>query len=77
MTEVNHKDDIFALPEGSYDVAKLTDYYTENQSIITNKAVFAIKLNPPYNLMVDLSKISTGRGERTRTFDLAVPNRAR
>gem|GEM_PF-3947460 len=37
----------------------------------------ATKLNPPYNLMVDLDKISLGRGERTRTFDLTVPNRAR
>ena len=27
--------------------------------------------------MVDLSKISSGRGERTQTFDLSVPNRAR
>lgn len=27
--------------------------------------------------MVDLDKISLGRGERTRTFDLTVPNRAR
>ena len=36
-----------------------------------------IKLNPPYDLMVDLSKIVSGRGERTRTFDLTVPNRAR
>ena len=36
-----------------------------------------IKLNPPYSLMVDLEKVSSGRGERTRTFDLAVPNRAR
>lgn len=40
-------------------------------------AVSVIKLNPPYNLLVDLAKISTGRGERTRTFDLTVPNRAR
>ena len=39
--------------------------------------VSVIKLNPPYDMMVDLSKISTGRGERARTFDLAVPNRAR
>ena len=44
---------------------------------VRNNAVPVIKLNPPYNLMVDLSKISTGRGERTRTFDLTVPNRAR
>lgn len=29
MTEVKHKDDIFALPESSYDVAKLTDYYAK------------------------------------------------
>jgi site-specific DNA recombinase len=39
--------------------------------------VSVIKLNPPYSLLVDLAKISAGRGERTRTFDLAVPNRAR
>lgn|GEM_PF-122654 len=38
--------------------------------------IASIKLNPPYDLMVDLDDISTGRGERTRTFDLAVPNRA-
>ncbi len=36
-----------------------------------------IKLNPPYNLMVDLEKVPSGRGERTQTFDLTVPNRAR
>ena len=35
------------------------------------------KLNPPYNMLVDLSKISTGRGDRIRTCDLTVPNRAR
>ena len=29
MTEVKHKDNIFALPESSYDVAKLTDYYAK------------------------------------------------
>ncbi len=29
MTEVKHKDDIFALPKSSYDVAKLTDYYAK------------------------------------------------
>ena len=29
MTEVKHKDDIFALPESSYDVAKLTDCYAK------------------------------------------------
>ncbi len=40
-------------------------------------AISVIKLNPPYDLMVDLSKVSLGRGERIRTFDLAVPNRAR
>lgn len=42
-----------------------------------NDSVSVINLNPPYNLLVDLSKISTGRGYRTRTCDLAVPNRAR
>ncbi len=36
-----------------------------------------ITLNPPYNLLVDLSKIPTGRGERTRTSGLRVPNAAR
>ena len=29
MTEVKHKDDIFALPESQYDIAKLTDYYAK------------------------------------------------
>lgn len=29
MTEVSNKDDIFALPESSYYVAKLTDYYAK------------------------------------------------
>ena len=42
-----------------------------------NDVVSVIKLNPPYNLMVDLEKVPSGRGERTRTFDLTVPNRAR
>ena len=32
---------------------------------VADDAVSVIKLNPPYNLKVDLSKISTGRGERT------------
>ncbi len=43
----------------------------------SNDSVSVIKLNPPYNLLVDLAEISTGRGERTRTFDLRVPNAAR
>ena len=42
-----------------------------------NDFIPVINLNPPYNLMVDLAKISSGRGERTRTFDLLVPNQAR
>lgn len=42
-----------------------------------NDSVSVININPPYNLLVDLSEISTGRGYRTRTCDLAVPNRAR
>lgn len=29
MTEVKYKDDIFALPESSYDATKLTDYYAK------------------------------------------------
>jgi hypothetical protein len=40
-------------------------------------SVSVIKLNKPYDMLVDLSKISTGRGERTRTSDLRVPNAAR
>ena len=44
---------------------------------VRNNAVPVIKLNPPYNLLADLPEISTGRGERTQTFDLTVPNRAR
>lgn len=40
-------------------------------------SISVIKLNPPYDLIADLPEILTGRGERTRTFDLAVPNRAR
>lgn len=44
---------------------------------VADDAVSVIKLNPPYNMLVDLTKISTGRGERTRTFDLLVPNQAR
>ena len=42
-----------------------------------NNSTPVIKLNPPYNLLVDLAEISSGRGERTRTFDLRVPNAAR
>ena len=42
-----------------------------------NDSVSVIKLNPPYNLLVDLDKVSLGRGDRTWTYDLAVPNRAR
>ena len=42
-----------------------------------NDVVSVIKLNPPYNLMVDLEKVPSGRGERAQTFDLSVPNRAR
>ncbi len=42
-----------------------------------NDSTSVIKLNPPYDLMTDIDEISNGRGERTRTFDLTVPNRAR
>lgn len=31
---------------------------------VANDAVSVIKLNPPYNMLVDLTKISTGRGDR-------------
>ena len=36
-----------------------------------------INLKPPYNLMTALDEISTGRGERIRTFDPLVPNQMR
>jgi DNA invertase Pin-like site-specific DNA recombinase len=42
-----------------------------------NDSIPVIKLNPPYNLLVDLAEISSGRGDRIRTCDLSVPNRAR
>ncbi len=42
-----------------------------------NDSTPVIKLNPPYDLMVDLDKILIGRGDRIRTYDLTVPNRAR
>jgi site-specific DNA recombinase len=61
------------------DIMKLDAICNE---LVTNlragdDSVSVIKLNPPYNMLVDLAEISTGRGERTRTFDLTVPNRAR
>ena len=31
--------------------------------------VSVIKLNPPYDLMVDLEKITFGAGSRTRTYE--------
>ncbi len=63
---------------------KTTDLIEEDtvyQELVLNlragdDVISVIKLNPPYDLMVDLSKVSLGRGERTRTFDLTVPNRA-
>ena len=42
-----------------------------------NDSISEITLNPPYNLLADLPKVSTGRGERTRTSGLLVPNQAR
>lgn len=44
---------------------------------VANDAVSVIKLNPPYDMLVDLTKISTGRGERTRTSGLLLPKQAR
>jgi DNA invertase Pin-like site-specific DNA recombinase len=42
-----------------------------------NNCVSVINLNKPYDLLLDLDKILTGRGERTRTSGLRVPNAAR
>lgn len=44
---------------------------------VGDDSVSVIKLNRPYDLLVDLDEVSVGRGERTQTFDLSVPNRAR
>ena len=44
---------------------------------VGDDSVSVIKLNPPYNLLADLPEISYGRGYRTRTCDLRVPNAAR
>lgn len=42
-----------------------------------NDSTSVIKLKPPYDSMVELGNVSTGRGERTRTSGLRVPNAAR
>ncbi len=61
------------------DITKLDAICNELVSNLRagNDSIPVIKLNPPYDLMVDLDEISTGRGERTRTSDLRVPNAAR
>ncbi len=40
-------------------------------------SVSVITLNKPYDLLTNIPKVSTGRGYRTRTCDLTVPNRTR
>lgn len=49
------------------DLVEEDAVYTELVSNlrVADNSVSVIKLNPPYNLLVDLVKISTGRGERT------------
>ena len=69
LLDLLHKDDIVVLN------AICCEFVTNLRA--GNDAVSVIKLNPPYNMLVDLAEISLGRGERTRTFDLTVPNRAR
>jgi DNA invertase Pin-like site-specific DNA recombinase len=44
---------------------------------ITDRSVSDAKLNEPWAGFVKSNNFVNGRGERTRTFDLAVPNRAR
>ncbi len=69
LLDLLNKDDILVLD------AICSEFVTNLRA--GNDSTPVIKLNPPYDLMVDLSKVSTGRGERTRTFDLLVPNQAR
>ncbi len=69
LLDLLHDDDILVLD------AICSEFVTNLRAGNDNNPV--IKLNPPYNMLVDLTKISSGRGERTRTFDLAVPNRTR
>lgn len=42
-----------------------------------NDSTSVIKLKPPYDMMVELGSVTTGRGDRIRTCDPAVPNRVR
>ena len=61
------------------DIVKLDAICNE---LVTNlragyDSVSVIKLNPPYNMLVDLAEVSTGRGDRTRTCDLTAPSRTR
>ncbi len=67
------------------DMLKTTDIMTLDticSEFVTNLRAgndftSVIKLKPPYDNMVELGSVTTGRGERTQTFDLSVPNRAR
>jgi DNA invertase Pin-like site-specific DNA recombinase len=69
LLDLLHEDDIVVLN------AICNEFVTNLRA--GNDTTPVIKLNPPYDLMVDLDKILIGRGERTRTSDLRVPNAAR
>ncbi len=69
LLDLLHEDDIVVLN------AICSEFVTNLRA--GNDSTPVIKLNPPYDLMVDLDKVTIGRGERIRTFDLTVPNRAR
>ena len=69
LLDLLHKDDILVLD------AICNEFVTNLRAGNDNTPV--IKLNPPYNLMVDLEKVPSGRGDRIRTCDPAVPNRVR
>lgn len=45
--------------------------------VITNKAVSVMNLKEPWAGFLKTNNFERGRGDRTRTYDLAVPNRAR
>ncbi len=57
LLDLLHEDDILVLD------AICSEFVTNLRA--GNDSTPVIKLNPPYNLMVDLDKVLTGRGDRT------------
>lgn len=57
LLDLLHEDDIVVLN------AICSEFVTNLRA--GNGSTLVIKLNPPYDLMVDLDKVVTGRGDRT------------